>query len=48
MGTFARNGFICKRNVLPPDEFERLRRQVLDQRRRVRCCRATPSPATSR
>lgn len=32
MGTFARNGFICKRNVLPPDEFERLRRQVLGQR----------------
>ncbi|MBT9595283.1 MAG: phytanoyl-CoA dioxygenase family protein [Vitreoscilla sp.] len=30
--TFERNGFIIKRNVLPDDEFQQLRRQVLGHR----------------
>jgi hypothetical protein len=30
--TFERNGFVIKRQVLPDDEFQRLRRQVLSQR----------------
>jgi hypothetical protein len=31
-GTFARNGFVVKRNLLPEDQFEALRREVLGHR----------------
>lgn len=31
-GTFARNGFVVKRNLLPEDQFDALRRQVLGHR----------------